>query len=379
MVDCLLRVRDSNRAAISTTIFGVVVVVVLIVAAAGGYFAGTAGQKTSVSTTTATSTTTVQGGGGTNTVTSTVTSTVTTSAAPISSSASFTIGVAHFTTPPTAPTAYIGLNNATIMSQYVPNAKMEVFAGGSTATLQAMASGSVQLGVAITDSALTSISKGVPITIVGTWEASPNVLAVWANVNSSYTNLASLKGATFAVTGATSASGVATRLFAGQMGWTSSEYSVSAVGSTTAIFAAVAQSTTTVGVIDPFVPVSLNTYKIVGLINETWPNFSIVATNTFIQQHPDAIRATMAMFGSINSIINANANNITYNFMHTYPNYNMSYSAYQYFKSLSYWSPDGTIPVSQYSTAIATLQSVGVITTSMPPNYYTTEFATAYG
>ena len=355
-------------------------VVVLIVAAAGGYFAGTAGQKTSVSTMTETSTTTVQGGGGTNTVTSTstVTSTVTASPAPPSSSATFTIGVPHFTTPPTAPLAYIQQNNATIMAQYVPNANMQVFAGGSTATLQAMASGSVQIGVAITDSALASISKGVAVTIVGTFETSPNVLAIWANVNSSYTNLASLQGATFAVTGATSASGVATRLFAGEMGWTSSQYTVSAVGSTTAIFAAVAQSTTTVGVIDPFVPVSLNTYKIVGLINETWPNFSIVATNTFIQQHPDAVRATMAMFGSVNSMFNANENNFTYNFMHTYPNYNMSTTAYQYWKSLSYYSVDGAIPLGQYSTAISTLTSVGVITSTMPA-YYSTEFATTYG
>jgi ABC-type nitrate/sulfonate/bicarbonate transport system substrate-binding protein len=362
--------------------FGVIVVVVLIVAAAGGYFAGTAsGSKTVTNTTTvsggagSTVTTTVAGGAG-----STVTTTVTGSATVPSSSATFTIGVSHFTTPPTAPTAYIGQNNATIMKQYVPNAKIEVFAGGSTAILTAMASNTVQVGVAITDSALTSISKGVQVTIVGTWETSPNILAVWASANSQYSNLTSLKGATFAVTGATSASGIATRLFAGQQGWTSSQYSISPVGSTSAILAAVSQSSTTVGVLDPFVQVTPGQYKIVGLINETWPNFSIVAANSFITAHPDAIKATIAMLTSVNQEFNANLNNFTYNFMHTYPSYNMTYTQFQYFKSLSYWSPDATIPVGEYATAISTLQSVGVITTTLATSQaITNQFATTYG
>jgi hypothetical protein len=66
--------------------------------------------------------------------------------------------------------------------------------------------------------------------------------------------------------------------------------------------------------------------------------------------------------------------------MHTYPSYNMTYAQYQYFKSLSYWSPDATIPVGQYATAISTLEGVGVITTALAVSQvYTNEFATAYG
>jgi ABC-type nitrate/sulfonate/bicarbonate transport system substrate-binding protein len=229
-----------------------------------------------------------------------------------------------------------------------------------------MESGAVQVGVTITDSALTAISKGVPITVVASWEASPVVQAMFVSSSSSYTNLASLKGATFATTGATSLSGIVTKILAGEEGWTSSEYSMTSVGSPTAILAAVSQSPTTVGVLDPFVAaLSSPSYRIVGLVNETWPEFSVVALNTFVSAHPDAIKATIAMFSGVNSLFNTNTGNVAQSFMATYPLYNMTTAQYSYFMSISHWSSDGTIHSLEYQTALTTLYNYGVITTSL--------------
>ena len=366
-------VRSRSRAAISTTVFGVVVIVVLIVAAAGGYFAGTAsGSKTVTSnvTNTVTSTTTVGGGGGspvTSTVTSTATTTVTASSAPLAtSSVAFTIGVSHFTTPPSGPMAYLVQYNATLQKPYLPNAVIEQFASGSTGISQALASGSIQMGVGATDAFLAAISKGVPITIVGAWQSSPTVQAIFASNTSSFTNLASVKGATIAVTGATSLSGTIAKILAGQMGWSSSEYTLSAVGSTNAILAAVSQSPTTVGVLDPYVhALQSPSYKIVGLVNESWPLMSIAVTNTFMAAHPDAIKAAIAMFGTPNQIFDTNAGGAAEQFMATYPDYQMTASQYQFYASLSQWSVDGTMHTLEYQSAINTLYAYGVLGTNL--------------
>jgi ABC-type nitrate/sulfonate/bicarbonate transport system substrate-binding protein len=367
-----LRAKSSNNAAVSTVIFGVVVVVVLVVAAAGGYFAGTSTKSSSQATVTNTITSTVTG----SIATTSTTSGTVTSTPYVSSNTSFTIGVAHFSTPPTAPLAYINQNNNTILNQYLPNAKLEQFASGSTGILTAMESGSVQVGVTITDSALTAISKNVPITIVASWEASPVVQAMFANSNSSYTNLASLKGATFAVTGSTSLSGIVTKILAGQEGWTSTEYSMSPVGSPTAILAAVSQSKTTVGVLDPFVSaLSSPNYKIVGLVNETWPEFSVVALNTFVAAHPNAIKAAIAMFSGVNTLFNTNPGGVAQKFMASYPLYNMTTAQYDYFMSTSHWSSDGTIHSLEYQSALTTLQNYGVITSNLTASQvYTNKF-----
>ena len=369
--------RSRSRAAISTTVFGVVVVVILIVAAAGGYFAGTAsGSKTVTNnvTNTITSTTTVGGGGGTpvtttitNTATTTATTTVTATQTPLAtSSASFTIGVSHFTTPPSGPMAYLVQNNATLQKPYLPNAVIETFASGSNGIAQALASGSIQMGVGATDAFLAAISKGVPITIVGAWESSPTVQAIFASNASSFTNLASVKGATIAVTGATSLSGTIAKILAGQEGWSSTEYTLSAVGSTNAILAAVSQSPTTVGVLDPYVSaLQTGDYKIVGLVNESWPLMSIAVTNTFMTAHPDAFKAAIAMFGVPIQIFNTNAGGAAEQFMATYPDYQMTASQYQFYASLSQWSVDGTMHTLEYQSAINTLYGYGVLGTNL--------------
>jgi ABC-type nitrate/sulfonate/bicarbonate transport system substrate-binding protein len=352
-----LNVRSRNNAAVSTVIFGVVVVVVLIVAAAGGYFAGTAsGSKT------VTNTTTVAGSGATVTTTQTVTTTagVTPSA---TSNVSFTIGVSHFTTPPSAPMAYLVQNNKTLQTPYLPNVKIEQFASGTTGIVQGLESNAIQMGVGATDSMLAAIAKGVPITIVGSWESSPTVQAIFASSSSSYTNLASTKGATFAVTGATSLSGTIAKILAGEQGWTSTQYTLSPVGSTNAILAAVSQSPTTVGVLDPYVAaLATPNYKIIGLVNESWPLMSIVATNTFISQNPGAIKAAIAMFSGPNQLFDSNPGGVAQNFMHTYPLYNMTTQQYQFFMSFSQWSPDGSMHTLEYQQAINTLFTYGVMT-----------------
>jgi ABC-type nitrate/sulfonate/bicarbonate transport system substrate-binding protein len=142
--------------------------------------------------------------------------------------------------------AYLVQNNKTLQTPYLPNVKIEQFASGTTGIVQALESNAIQMGVGATDSMLAAIAQGIPITIVGSWESSPTVQAIFSSSSSSYTTLSSLKGATFAVTGASSLSGTVTKILAGEQGWTSTEYTMSGVGSTNAILAAVSQSPTTV-------------------------------------------------------------------------------------------------------------------------------------
>jgi uncharacterized protein YraI len=262
--------------------------------------------------------------------------------------------------------AYLVQYNETLVKPYLPNVQIEQFASGSTGIAQALASGSIQMGVGATDSFIQAISKGVPITIVGSWESSPTVQAIFSSSSASFTNLASVKGATIAITGATSLSGTIAKILAGEQGWSSTEYTLSAVGSTNAILAAVSQSPTTVGVLDPYVAALQSpSYKIVGLVNESWPLMSIAVTNTFLAAHPDAIKAAIAMFGTPNQIFNTNAGGAAEHFMATYPLYNMTSTQWTFYSSLSQWSVGGTMHTLEYQSAINTLLADGVISTNL--------------
>jgi ABC-type nitrate/sulfonate/bicarbonate transport system substrate-binding protein len=261
------------------------------------------------------------------------------------------------------------------MKEYVPNAKMEQFASGSTGILQAMASGTVQMGVAITDSVLAAIAQGVPVTIVASWESSPVEQAVFVSSNSSITSISQLKGATLAVTGPTSLSATVAKIMAAQQGWGSS-YSLSSVGSVPACVAAVESGSATASLLDPFESIfSSPSLRVIGLVNETWPEFSVVATNAFIAAHPDAVRATLAMLGYANNFFNTNPAGQAEQFMATYPLYNMTTTQYNYFMALSHWSSDGTIHSLEYQAAINELYAYKVISTNLTASsVYSGEF-----
>ncbi|MDG6933619.1 MAG: ABC transporter substrate-binding protein [Nitrososphaerota archaeon] len=332
---------------VSMAVVAVVIVVVIIVAAVGIYYATRPSSPSS-------------------------------SGAALPDTTSFSFGVVSDDHPDLFGFAYMRMNNYT--SSYVPNMKIEQFPGGSGDVLKALVSGSIQMGIAATDSAIPALVSGAPITIVAAYR-SPNDRAYYVAANSSYTALSQLYGKTFADSKPGSLDEVTNHLLASDMGWTfASAIHETFVGSFQAQVASVLTGTAATSNGNPFdvYPlVAQGKLRVIGYINETWPGFVVLASTTFLKSSPNAVKATLEMLWKADAAFNANTNSATVNFLINRENFTQAEA--NLFMSLISYSTNGEIVTSQLQNAINVLYTANAITgnktTITPGSLYTPGYA----
>jgi|OSPMetMinimDraft_2_1075162.scaffolds.fasta_scaffold00053_2 ABC-type nitrate/sulfonate/bicarbonate transport system substrate-binding protein len=291
--------------------------------------------------------------------------------------ASFTVGTVDFHEHSYLAPLYNGsLTN--FFQKYLPNVQIQLFPAGSAAVIHAMESGTVQVGIVVEDNAVEAIAKGAPIVIVATFEPTPITFVAVVRSNSSYHTISQLEGRTFAISGPGSFDDVMLHILAAREGW-GNNYTEVFVGSVPAQLAAVLAGKVDATMVAPLVqPKVLNTtyFKVLANISELWPLWVVVATKSFIQQHPDEVRDVLQVIYALNRAFDRNMDNQSLNFLVRY--YGFSPSLASLFLRTNYYSTDGQIYVGGLQEEIQFLEQTHVINaTSVPPisNFYTTQFA----
>ncbi|QGA69037.1 ABC transporter substrate-binding protein [Sulfolobus sp. E11-6] len=342
-----------KRKGISRTVAIVIALVIIIVAigAGVGYYYS---SKTPTSVTTITQTSTL----------------------PISTTP-ITIGAVSASHPDMAAWAFMEKNISSIIKEYDPNINFEDFPAGSSAVIHAVESGSVQIGIAGTDVIVVAISKGAPLVIVATFRVTPAIRDVVVKSTSNITNLNQLNGTISANSAPGSLDTIAAEYFAITHHL---QFKYSYVGSFSAQIAAVVSGAATFTNIASFDAPRLTengTLRVIYNFTYPWPMFSIFTTRSFLEQHPDAVKAAVMALLKGNQIYEQNQNNITVNFLINYYK-NIMKPSYTYnvlFKEVKF-STTGAINATAIQVLINTYRELGIITnTTITANdIYTNEF-----
>lgn len=340
-------------------------IVILIIIAAAGWGAYAAYPMSKTFTTTAgAQTVTVSGGSGSGTAT--VTQTVTTSAPssanasqvylpPTTSSESFTIG--GFTG--TSQFAdWFFVQQQGIAKEYIPNAKFTSLSGAQLG--QALASGTAQMGFGDPTSLLGPISKGASIVLVA------NLIGQGVNwmfltaTNSKIHSVQDLKGAVLSVSTPGSTGAYVQGYILNEFGMKAGQdYTITPTGSLPGQLAAVesGSAAATIAPIQTAYPfVSNGTLRSFYNFTLPYPALALFSTSSFIQQHPDAVRATIEAFLKADSIWDSNST-AAIGLLET--QYHLNPAAAQFGYYTTYFSTDGYISLSLTQGAANVLYQQG--------------------
>lgn len=344
--------RMSTRPAISTTYFAVGIIVLIIIAAVGWALYATASGTTTTQTQTVTQTQT-----GAQTVTQTVTQTTTQTlgaqtglSAPATSTDQFTIST--FAAAAVFANFYF-VQEQGLAKQYIPDATFLSFSNAGQ-MVQALSGGQIQILEADPTAVIPAIANGANIEIVGCTISLPTSWQVIVKNDSSYQTLADLHGGTFAASSLTTTTAYLTEyLLSQQFGWQlNKDFSMAGVGSLSSEYASLMS-----GSINALLQSPLSTYSAVSsgqarsIYNFTtsYPAACLFATPTFVQQHPDAVKATLYTFLQGGLVWNTNP---TAAYQTLQKNYGLDATGAAFDYSQLPYSSDGYITLTGLQSAI---------------------------
>ncbi|QGA69034.1 ABC transporter substrate-binding protein [Sulfolobus sp. E11-6] len=209
-----------------------------------------------------------------------------------------------------------------LFQKYLPEANVEAFPSGGGAVIQAISSGKAQIGFVNIFSILTAIASGVPIKIVAVWDDSPYTAGVIVKSNSPFYNISQLEGKIFAESRPGSFDAVTLQLMVGRLGW-GNNYTAVPVGSPGAQIAAVLSGkadASLVNIWDVERLIQTGQLRQIYVVSQEWPAEYIVASDSFISQHPDIITKVIQATYKIMQDYYSNANS-SIQFMMKYYNF----------------------------------------------------------
>ncbi|MCH4815788.1 MAG: ABC transporter substrate-binding protein [Saccharolobus sp.] len=267
-----------------------------------------------------------------------------------------------------------------VFKTYLPFVTIQLFPAGSAAVIHAMETGTVQMGVVVEDNAVTAIAEGAPIVIIATFEPTPINFAIVVSAKSPYYNVTQLEGKSFASSGPGSFDDIVLHILFNEEHW-GNNYTEVYVGSVPAQLAAVLTGKVAATAVAPLVqPQVLNTseFRVVDYIPESWPLWVVVATKSFVEQHPAEVRKVLQVIFMLNKYFDQNIDNASFYFLMAH--YHFTPSLATLFLKTDYYSTNGAIYSGGMQLELQFLQKTHVINiTNIPPltDFYTTEFASA--
>lgn len=375
----------SKKSAISTTYFAVVIIVLIVIAGAGWGLYATASGATTTTTQTQTITQTQTGSQtGAQTVTQTVTETATQTSGqatvygqPAVSSVPFTI-TTFAGTPVFAD--YYTVQDPAIAGEYIPGATFTPFSNAGQIT-QALAADQVQMAVLDPTAVIPAIIAGAPIQLVASTNQMPMQWTVVVEANSSYHSLADLHGGTFAASSLTTTTAYLTEyLLYQKFGWhLNTDYSMAGVGSLAAELAALSSGSISALLQDAPVTYSgMVSHQLRSVYNFTglYPSDDIFANSAFVQQHPDAVRATVYAFLQANRLWNSNE---TASVAFIANNFGETTAHAQFDYGILKFSVDGAVSITGVQQAINLLYFAGAINQNISStSFISSDFASLY-
>ena len=352
----------------SATSIAVIVIVIIIAAAGWSAYAAFPITKTVTQAgaqgTTQTVTQTV-GSGSVQTVTTTVSggsqATVNgTLLAPTTSSTPFTI--AGFTAASNLADWYV-VQQSGLAKQYIPGATFDSVPNGDQIP-SALLGGQIQMAFGDADQYVPVEVTSGQVKLVANLEDNPLTWEVLVASNSSYTTIQSLHGATFAVPSVGTIPAYILEYALGkQLGWQlNTDYKLGSFGASSGQFAAVESGAAAA------VPQSITVaysfqasgkFRSVFNFTVAYPSPVLVASSSFIQQHPDTVRAAVEAFLQAGALWNSNSS-MDISLLES--QYHLTPSGAQFALQYTTYSTDGYISLSATQSSVSLLYYTKVIT-----------------
>ncbi len=233
--------------------------------------------------------------------------------------------------------------------------------------VQALVSGQAQMAFGDTSLTIGSIANGAPVQLVANLMPEPLEWGIFVLGNSSYKSLQDLHGANFGATSAGATSSYITQyVLAKQLGWqVGTDYSMRYLGSFNAENAAMltgslkAQAESVVSEYSYMVSGQLRSIYNFSL---GYPAVSLYASTTFIQQHPDAVLATIEAFLAAGEMWNRNST-LALNILQS--QFNLPPEAAQFNYQAITYSTDGAISLTKNQLVVDFMYGSGQIKQNM--------------
>ena len=328
------------KSGISSTLALSAIVVLIILAAAGwGAYAAFPSSKTVTST---------------QTITSTQTTAQPTSMylQPTVSTASFTIE--GFTLLPIYGDWYAGLPPySNIFKQYIPDATFTTTSASTQIPTQ-LIQGSIQMAVLSPAGFVSPFAAGAPVSMVANLIPQPTLWTVFVAANSSITSMSQLHGKVFADGASGDTAGTVMEwMLQTYFGWKlGSDYTFSYLGALPSLLAAVQAGVAPASAIslNGFVPQLLSgQYRSIYNFTLPYPSAALFASNSFIQQHPDAVRATVEAFLAADKAWDSNTTGVASMLQSVYK---MSPQAASIDAQSIFFSQDGSMSITANQQAV---------------------------
>jgi len=274
-------------------------------------------------------------------------------------------------------TAYILENN--FLQKYAPNIKIVTVGGGSGAVVRTIQSGQAQLGIINTFTAIISISKGVPITIIATLK-NPFLVGAFVAANSGINNVTQLKGKTFTATTVGSATDIFAKTLAAMMNWTiGKDVKIVYVGTSESelIPVVAGQTDATIIYFESGYPYVLKgVLKFIPLFNESAPGEVLVGDKNYIMQNPDTVKAVLKGLSEGFAAYMQNKDNSSINFiMRYYSALNLTFDEAKKIFQIQKWYTHFVIPVNLLDNELKLLQKFNVVPKNVTVDmFYTSQF-----
>ncbi|WP_338603036.1 ABC transporter substrate-binding protein [Sulfolobus tengchongensis] len=263
-----------------------------------------------------------------------------------------------------------------LFQKYLPQATIVGFPSGGGSVIHALATGKAQIGFVNTFSILTAIAEGVPIKIVAVWDDSPYTAAVLVRNDSSFYNISQLEGKTFANSAPGSFDTVTLELMAGKLGW-GNNYTHVYVGSPKAQIAALLSGkvdATIVNVWDVQHFIQSGQLREIYVVSQDWPAEYIVATDSFITQHPNIIVKVIEATYKIMQDYYSNASSAI-QFMVKFENFTQS-EALEYLHTVVYATNSSLALIN--ATALKLAESALIDAGVLPSNFTNVPLSSIY-
>lgn len=351
-----------SRLGLSTAITASILVVIIIAAAGWGmYFSTATAQQRTITQTSVTSVT--------------ASSAITTFLAPTTSNDSFTIG--GFVNTPDFADWYL-VQQSGLAGQYIPHATFTPIANGAQIPT-ALVSGQLQMAFGDPLQEVTAIVASHQIQLVAVLKASPTPWEIAVAANSSYTTLQSLHGASFAVTSTAAPNTFLLEYeLQNMLGWKlNTDYTLEAFGSIPSDLAATLKGSAAAFITsDYYLYPYTSSGQMRNVANFTlpYPGLALFSSTAFIQQHPDAVRATIEAFTQAGFLWDENSS--VGQAMLT-SHYYMPLAVAQHDMQLwpIIYTTDGSIPLSGIQKTVDITYTAGGISTDVnASSFVSTEF-----
>lgn len=249
-----------------------------------------------------------------------------------------------------------------LWGRHVPEAQVGEARGGTGEVARALADGTADLGVGLTEGLIAATAPGAGFKLVATVVESPLSWAVLVAAASPVQTVEALRGRTFGISRPGGGAHLTTLVLARQRGWQEgADFTISELGDLSALVEGLKAGTVDAVLWEELATrhlVDAGLLRAVGRVTPPWPGFMLAARADFTAARPAAVRATLRTLWEAGVLFRRKG---SYSLDLVVRTYRLSLpEAERWFRSVRY-SEDGRLSPRTLTAVVAALAAAGVV------------------